>query len=418
MIIRLPPVSLRSCWLLSSQDKTLLSDFEDDRPNDLEFIRSTLEIGFCVFDYVKNLYIRGKQDSINVTASVRPTTLVELIEPLPVADRFYDNVVSLNTLEHNYHDRFFLSEILRVLRPGGRLVFTMPLMFKRLGKLRITYMLRIKRALRELLFLLNGQHFVTAFSLVNRLHWKLPIRLDYRESDRIYIVSDLQTADATLSSIAFWRKERVWVYKRGVQARMNDLGKVYLLSSCDIKADDTVIDCGANIGEFSALVQSRYGCNVISVEPEVEEARCIRYNVPSVRHVVNLALWSEVGEIKSYSKNKSADSSIFKTDNYDFVTTVNTLRIDDLFERYGLKTIKFLKLEAEGAEPEILIGAANSLPHIEYISADLGPERGLEQESTVVPVCNYLFARDFELVTVYPRRQVYLFRNKLHRAKA
>lgn len=77
-------------------------------------------------------------------------------------------------------------------------------------------------------------------------------------------------------------------------------------------------------------------------------------------------------------------------------------------------TIKFLKLEAEGAEPEILIGAVNSPPHIEYIAADLGPERGLSQENTVVAVCNYLFTRNFELLNVYPRRQVYLFRNKLH----
>ena len=91
--------------------------------------------------------------------------------------------------------------------------------------------------------------------------------------------------------------------------------------------------------------------------------------------------------------------------------TVPTLRLDDLFDRYGLDQIKLFKLEAEGAEPEILLGATRALPNIEFISADLGPERGLTQESTVIPVCNHLFKLGFELVSLYQKRQVFLFRN-------
>lgn len=273
-------------------------------------------------------------------------------------------------------------------------------------------MLSIGTALRERLFTLDGHRFVSAFSLANRLHWRLPITLEYREADNFYVVSDLQAGGSMPSSVAFSRKERIWVYAKGVQTRIKRLGEVYGLPACNITAADTVIDCGANIGEFSSLVRSSFGCDVISVEPEGEEARCIRHNVPGVRDVVNAALWSEAGELKFYSKNRSADSSIFETADYDAVTTVTAVRLDDLFERYRLDRVKLFKLEAEGAEPEILLGGSRSLPRIEYISADLGPERGLAQESTVVPVCNLLFSRGFELVSVYPRRQVYLFRNK------
>lgn len=55
---------------------------------------------------------------------------------------------------------------------------------------------------------------------------------------------------------------------------------------------------------------------------------------------------------------------------------------------------------------------------IEYISADIGPKRGLKQESTIVFVCNHLLAQGFELVSVYAKRQVLLFNNQRIKAKS
>ncbi len=273
-------------------------------------------------------------------------------------------------------------------------------------------MLEITSALRTKLFSLDGERFASAFALFNRLRWRLPITIEYDPQDHCYVATDLSVEGSPTSSIAFSKKERVWVYAKGVHTRVLGLGKVYGVDACDIDASDTVIDCGANVGEFSSLMRSRFGCSVIAVEPEPEEARCIRRNVPGVRDVVNAALWNETKELTFYSKNRSADSSLFETAGYDAVTTIQAFCLDDIFDNYGLEHVKFFKLEAEGAEPEILIGASRSIPRISYISADLGPERGLQQESTVVPVCNFLFKHGFELMSVYPRRQVYLFRNK------
>ena len=64
--------------------------------------------------------------------------------------------------------------------------------------------------------------------------------------------------------------------------------------------------------------------------------------------------------------------------------------------------IKLLKLEAEGAEPEIVQGIGEKLDLIEYISADLGFERN--RESTFAPVTNYLLERNFEVINIYPSR--------------
>ena len=62
------------------------------------------------------------------------------------------------------------------------------------------------------------------------------------------------------------------------------------------------------------------------------------------------------------------------------------------------KKIKLLKLEAEGYEPEILQGCQNNLENIEYISADLGPERGLSNQCTIVEVTNFLICKDFKTI--------------------
>ena len=52
--------------------------------------------------------------------------LVEPDEPLPFADNEFDLVTCIETLEHVRDVQLALSEIRRVLRPGGRLALTTP----------------------------------------------------------------------------------------------------------------------------------------------------------------------------------------------------------------------------------------------------------------------------------------------------
>ena len=77
------------------------------------------------------------------------------------------------------------------------------------------------------------------------------------------------------------------------------------------------------------------------------------------------------------------------------------------------KQIKFLKLEAEGAEPEILLGAKQILHKINYIAVDVGAERGLKYETTLVETVNYLKNNNFELIKLGTPRLMCLFKNKL-----
>ena len=93
---------------------------------------------------------------------------------------------------------------------------------------------------------------------------------------------------------------------------------------------------------------------------------------------------------------------------------VKTILLDDFVSQNHIASIKLLKLEAEGAEPEILMGAKQSLSRIQYIAADLGFERGVRQTSTLPEVANFLISNNFEIVDIAQGRIACLFKNKLY----
>jgi FkbM family methyltransferase len=264
----------------------------------------------------------------------------------------------------------------------------------------------VKGALRRRVFSVEGAEFVDRFSFYNRLYWKLPYELTWDAANGVY------RATARDTTVSFARKERVWVYKRGVTERLDTLARIYMLRNVPLADGDWVIDCGSNIGEFSRCVGRKAQARIIAVEPEQGEARCIPLNVPGVTAVINKALWKTAGTIDFYSKNDSADSSIFEPEDYDRKFSLPATTLTEVFAQHGIDRLRLLKLEAEGAEPEILDGGGDLVERIDYISADVGPERGLAKETTLAQVANYLYSRGFELVSVNTPRLICLFRNR------
>ena len=71
-----------------------------------------------------------------------------------------------------------------------------------------------------------------------------------------------------------------------------------------------------------------------------------------------------------------------------------------------------LKIDAEGLEPEVLEGTQNILDNIEYITVDFSPERGTEQNLTIVDTNSFLYSNKFELVKFSDFRMIGLYKNK------
>jgi FkbM family methyltransferase len=196
--------------------------------------------------------------------------------------------------------------------------------------------------------------------------------------------------------------------KRGIVRRTRYLGETYFLPLIDFRAGDVVVDCGANVGELKYyFLDNDLAVEYIGNEPSPLEYRCLTENVaPSATH--NVGLWDSDGALDFYVSSQMADSSLIEPPDYDEVISVPTRRLDGLLKH---SAIKLLKLEAEGAEPEAIAGCEGLLDRIEYISADLGFERGVGQTSTLGAVTNYLLKRGFEIVANGQKRLTVLYRN-------
>lgn len=231
------------------------------------------------------------------------------------------------------------------------------------------------------------------------------VKFSYEKFNGKYTISD---GEHKIES--YHEKHALWSYQRGIVNRASEMGDIYHLGKIKFSPGDLVIDCGANVGDL--MLYLRQECDAIEyvgIEPSPLEYECLVTNVSPMK-CLNLGLWFEQSTMDFYLAGQGADSSFIKPRHFDSSLKVNTVRLDSLFDR----NIKLLKVEAEGAEPEVLLGSENLLSKIQYISADLGFERGPNEESTLVPVLNFLLERNFELVEISHKRIVALFRNKGH----
>lgn len=224
---------------------------------------------------------------------------------------------------------------------------------------------------------------------------------------------DASQGRATVSSgghtVEAYPQRRALNYARGIEARARQLGEDYLLTLIEFRDGDVVVDCGANVGDLKLYFRHiGVAAEYVAIEPGPGEfAVCERNVAPS--RAFNVGLWDSDGELTFYVSSNGADSSLIEPPSYDSVTRVPTRRLDTLVD---YPSIRLFKLEAEGAEPEAIAGASGLFGRIEYISADLGAERGKEQTSTLPEVTNYLLGNGFELVAVNHRRVAALFRRK------
>ena len=95
------------------------------------------------------------------------------------------------------------------------------------------------------------------------------------------------------------------------------------------------------------------------------------------------------------------------------MTTVETTTLDHVARQINDdRSIKLLKVEGEGAEPEILAGGKGMIRRVVNCTIDCGPERGTKEAHVIPQVCNFMFDARFELVDVNLERQIFWFRNR------
>lgn len=68
--------------------------------------------------------------SANIDPDIKPTFLVKPGEKIPAPSNSFDHCLSMNTLEHVYDPVFLLSEMRRLLKPGGTAYISVPWIFR------------------------------------------------------------------------------------------------------------------------------------------------------------------------------------------------------------------------------------------------------------------------------------------------
>ncbi len=249
--------------------------------------------------------------------------------------------------------------------------------------------------------------YAQRFNRANR-RWGHPYSLDFDEARQFFIV--------TSDEVRFAVPRRSRLRKVGdLQARRRQLNKVYLLDDIGLSRQDIVIDIGANIGEFSMLATDVHEARVIAFEPDDLEFRALEWNLRCRSgEAIHRLLWSDSSDVSFFSANESGDSSVFRPGTAKRSERRQGTTLDEAMTRSSYPTgrIKLIKLEAEGAEPEVLQGAEQTLARTEFVTADLGPERGPEQKTTLVDALEILQSHDFAPINFFASRCVMLFKKR------
>ena len=206
------------------------------------------------------------------------------------------------------------------------------------------------------------------------------------------------------------KKVGLYAYGKGFNNRISELTYSYHLEKIKFKDDDVVIDIGANNGDLYLCFENKI--NYYGFEPSPEVYLNLKENIKN-QNLYNLGVWSkEDKNIDFYLSDEFGDSSIIPINKFSKKISIQTTTLDQIINNIGTK-IKLLKIEAEGAEPEILEGLNKQLNMVEYISIDCGFERGKNQTSTISECSNYLIQRNFKMIGFTSPRIVVLFKHNM-----
>jgi FkbM family methyltransferase len=134
-----------------------------------------------------------------------------------------------------------------------------------------------------------------------------------------------------------------------------------------IEPDDTVVEIGAYIG-CSTQIAAKRAEQVYALEPVTKNRFCLKKNMTDYDNVTVLPYAAgdcnrteiiNIGKNGAKSTILSLDWSSNQTREVVDTEKIKVKRLEKICEEIGLEEIDFLKLEAEGLEPEVLNGVGD-----------------------------------------------------------
>lgn len=193
----------------------------------------------------------------------------------------------------------------------------------------------------------------------------------------------------------------------GFQRRIApDFADVMLANNIDI-----VFDCGANDGGFGREIRDRgYRGLIVSFEPNPDAYARLRASIKFDKRWIAypIALGNKNGVVDFFINDIDVMSSIKELNEFGRSTKakvvriekINLSRLDSFIEDHPeLSKNIYLKLDTQGSEMDVLLGAGERLAEIAVVQTELSLIHSYKDEPEWLEVVSWLRARGFDLVT-------------------
>ncbi len=263
------------------------------------------------------------------------------------------------------------------------------------------------RAIKKLYYFLVGLFYSQVEKIfsgsvycffINRLSFsKVTTKLE----DKFYVVSEN-------SDKFYYTNKRFTRMLSGINKFSQHLANAYLLNQISFNKDDTVIDCGSNVGElYPYFYNLSPEINFIAFEPDLEIYEALKKNFKFKNGMSYKFGLSDIDDKKElFIDSLGADTSLEKSDS----SKSYKIEVKPL-DYFNFKNVKLIKIDGEGHEEEILNGAKETLKNTKYVTIDHGPEKGPEQLRTTPEVFLNLMNSGFEPIASSKYREITLFKN-------
>lgn len=244
--------------------------------------------------------------------------------------------------------------------------------------------------------------------LLKHNYWRCPrnielTRLSVEKRQGVWHVADDQKG-LFVAALPRWRRYR----RGGIEQNCEAVALTYGDGNhFTPKAGQTIIDIGANVGEFSLHCLWR-GANVVAIEADRKVYDILLRNLQGFEQAkaIHCAIAAQDGELTFFSSVEKADSSLIRPDIVDEEYKVEALTLETLLARKGIAQVDLIKCDAEGAEPEVIKGALPVLHLVHKIAIDCGAERLGEATDEVVRAMLEEAGFDVRIGDVEPERRV------------
>ena len=159
----------------------------------------------------------------------------------------------------------------------------------------------------------------------------------------------------------------------------------------DLKLSSTVVDLGANHGNFAMAIVERFRCKPFCVEPDPGLYQALAKN--SAISACNVAVTTQNGPARFYVAENAECSSLTPPKSSKTIAEIEcqTVTLETLLASMGLEQVDVLKIDIEGLELQLLNSLdARVLDRINQLTVEFHDAIGMGTVKQIVETIDHL----------------------------